>query len=598
MASLRTLILSTGERRSQRIASYLLYAQKQHLKNKVIYTRVRCVHSKPTSGDGEDHTTGAMQEIQSTSQQSSNQSRLREKTVSINTAGRNTRGEDESPGEDSKDKRSFRLRSSPLFDAILTTAVGLSIVFLGGVAYLKWYKMNVLVKIENAFTAGYDPALELELAQRYAQRHLHDNVVDGSQDFQEPGSWINDLRRKEQDIIDSIVTGKEPGGYFMLLGPKGSGKGSMILRSMKACQADGVSMCDAHPDLEVFRQRLGKALNYDYNEDSQMGLFQRRDPKEGGPGLDVERGNTLLEKVALRVSQKAGRPLVLIINKVHHFKNDESGQAMLLQLQQKAEAWAACGILTMVFTSDDYWPYNFMRKTASHMHTVSIFDLDNAEAQRAATSLRTFIGHHPIGSETTEEVVGLTGGRLSYLSKVSRSRDMVGSAKHLMNIEKQWLMSQIGLIADCDDDVMDEQKWSSCSWLLLREFVRSWKDQEEERRKAFEDGKLEAEDIPSLPLPKIPYGKCRQIMTRTDFLEDLDRLNIISIDTHLDVRPDSMLVLHAAREICEEEGFDELLDSVRERIDEIESLHRTSELTFKDLRKGDKLRLSVDKGKT
>lgn len=51
-----------------------------------------------------------------------------------------------------------------------------------------------------------------------------------------------------------------------------------------------------------------------------------------------------LEKVALRVSQKAGRPLVLIINKVHHFKNDESGQAMLLQLQQKAEAWAACGM--------------------------------------------------------------------------------------------------------------------------------------------------------------------------------------------------------------------------------------------------------------
>jgi hypothetical protein len=40
-----------------------------------------------------------------------------------------------------------------------------------------------------------------------------------------------------------------------------------------------------------------------------------------------------------------------------------------------------------------------------------------------------------------------------------------------------------------------------------------------------------------------------------------------------------MLILHAAREVCEEEGFDELLDGVRERIDEIESLHRTSELT-------------------
>ena len=40
-----------------------------------------------------------------------------------------------------------------------------------------------------------------------------------------------------------------------------------------------------------------------------------------------------------------------------------------------------------------------------------------------------------------------------------------------------------------------------------------------------------------------------------------------------------MLILQAAREVVEEEGFDELLDSVRARIDEIESLHRTRELT-------------------
>jgi len=59
----------------------------------------------------------------------------------------------------------------------------------------------------------------------------------------------------------------------------------------------------------------------------------------------------------------------------------------------------------------------------------------------------------------------------------------------------------------------------------------------------------------------------------------LDRLNIISIDIKLGVRPDSMLVLQAAREIVEEEGFDDLLQSVRDRIDEIESLHRTAEVT-------------------
>ncbi len=45
------------------------------------------------------------------------------------------------------------------------------------------------------------------------------------------------------------------------------------------------------------------------------------------------------------------------------------------------------------------------------------------------------------------------------------------------------------------------------------------------------------------------------------------------------VRPDSMLILKAACDVVEKEGFDELLDNVRARIDEIESLHRTRELT-------------------
>src|SRR6266540_7230031 len=64
----------------------------------------------------------------------------------------------------------------------------------------------------------------------------------------------------------------------------------MIFDAMNTCNADGVSLCEAHPDLEVFRLRLGKALNYEFNEDTQTGLFQRRDPREGGPTLDIERG--------------------------------------------------------------------------------------------------------------------------------------------------------------------------------------------------------------------------------------------------------------------------------------------------------------------
>lgn len=55
----------------------------------------------------------------------------------------------------------------------------------------------------------------------------------------------------------------------------------MLYDAMQATRAEGVSICEAHPDLEVFRLRLGKALNFEYHEDSQTGLFQRRDPREG-----------------------------------------------------------------------------------------------------------------------------------------------------------------------------------------------------------------------------------------------------------------------------------------------------------------------------
>lgn len=70
----------------------------------------------------------------------------------------------------------------------------------------------------------------------------------------------------------------------------------------------------AHPDLEVFRLRLGKALDFDYFEDWQGSLFSRADPRSAGPALDVERALNKLEKVALRYKRKHGRPLVLAFN--------------------------------------------------------------------------------------------------------------------------------------------------------------------------------------------------------------------------------------------------------------------------------------------
>ncbi|KAL0955764.1 hypothetical protein HGRIS_001979 [Hohenbuehelia grisea] len=497
---------------------------------------------------------------------------------------------------------SFSLSGNPLLDAALTTVIGLGMVFFGGVGYFKWYKKNVLDKIELAFEPGYDPALELARVSKHPKSESPSGKGEDEQELSieidgldpdEP--WTEHLRRKEQDWIDNIIKGEESGHYFVLLGPKGSGKGTMIFDAMSTINADGIAMCDAHPDLEVFRLRLGKALNYEYNEDTQTGLFQRRDPREGGPALDIERALNKLEKVALRCYPRRGKPLVLIINNVHFFQNDEEGRNMLLQLQQRAEAWAASGIMTMVFSSDDFWPFYVMRKSASRMHVLSIYDLDHGEAHTALRRMRLNAKGKLESPEEIKSAIELVGGRLSYLNRISKThREMTDMAKNLLLIEKAWLQSQIGLIPDCDDDVMDEQKWSSCSWLLLREFVKARKEQEEQ--KIAESGGAEDIDLSDLPLPSIPYWKCRQIMTRADFLEELDRKNIIAIDTHHEVRPDSMLILHAAREVTEEEGFDELLDNVRDRIDEIESLHRTRELTFKDIAAGDKVWLTVDKG--
>jgi len=54
------------------------------------------------------------------------------------------------------------------------------------------------------------------------------------------------------------------------------------------------------------------------------------------------------------------------------------------------------------------------------------------------------------------EAVSIVGGRLQYLNKVSKAPDVAEMAHDMLRVEKAWLLSQIGLIPDCDDDVMDE----------------------------------------------------------------------------------------------------------------------------------------------
>ena len=134
-----------------------------------------------------------------------------------------------------------------------------------------------------------------------------------------------------------------------------------------------------------------------------------------------------------------------------------------------------------------------------------MYDLSNTDAFTAAVRMRMHAQRPKASHETFREVISLVGGRLTYLSKVTKAADMVRHARQMLAVEKAWLLSRIGLIPDCDDDVMDEQKWSSCSWLLLQEFVKRREEQVQSVRDAIEKGEKTDEDLMNLPLPAIPY---------------------------------------------------------------------------------------------
>lgn len=112
--------------------------------------------------------------------------------------------------------------------------------------------------MENAFKPG-DPVLEIAaMSQSPPPGSTRD------EDDKESEHWI---ARIEQDKIDAIVNGTDRGHYHLLIGEKGTGKSSMLLEAMRKVDGEGISMFEAHADLEIFRIRLGKALDFEFHEE-------------------------------------------------------------------------------------------------------------------------------------------------------------------------------------------------------------------------------------------------------------------------------------------------------------------------------------------
>lgn len=199
---------------------------------------------------------------------------------------------------------------------------------------------------------------------------------------------------------------------------------------------------------------------------------------------------------------------------------------------------------------------------------------------------------------------------------------MLRAAHQLVEDDLQFVLSKTGIIEDHDDDVMDEQKWSTCSWLLFVELAKRQKALEEEiaskgsavasssvpsltpglpdpsddadeagpprvTESALTDPTQDLEaDVPvanDVPNPSLTWGEVRQVMTRPDFVQQLDHLNMIHIDKHHHIRADSMPLLRAFQKVLEEEeDFEGKLERVMDRVSAIESLLRTKELVWKE----------------
>ena len=92
---------------------------------------------------------------------------------------------------------------------------------------------------------------------------------------------------------------------------------------------------------------------------------------------------------------------------------------------------------------------------------LTVYDLTPEEALGACRRMRRFVSLPAPIEDSLTQAISVLGGRLSYLNRASRARDMVELARHILAIEKGWLLGRIGLIQDCDDDVMDEVRFAN-----------------------------------------------------------------------------------------------------------------------------------------
>lgn len=339
-----------------------------------------------------------------------------------------------------------------MIEGAATTGASLILLAIIGYSYTKYYNRMVLLDIETAFQNG-EPVLELAAG-------IEEPPEDAGNDERQYYRWIP---RMEQDRIDRIVSGRDSGRYYLIMGEKGTGKSSMLIDAMAKIDANGVVMMEAHANLEIFRIRLGQCLQFSFHEDNIGALFSIRGPRSASAILDIERAFNKLEKVALIRRNKGERPLVLIINQAHLIRDDKEGQDLIELIQQRAEQWAAAELATVVINSDKYWIYEQLRQySTTRLEVIQVTDLPKGLAMQALREYRWKWYGERLSEVLLEEIYDRIGGRLAFLSRVAKSHDMIKVCEQIRSMEKSWFLHECGILGqDMDDDVMDQQKYAA-----------------------------------------------------------------------------------------------------------------------------------------
>lgn len=154
-------------------------------------------------------------------------------------------------------------------------------------------------------------------------------------------------------------------------------------------------------------------------------------------------------------------------------------------------------------------------------------------AIRALRLSRQKFYQEDIDNKLADQVYGLAGGRPQHLAAVAAQSNMLMTCQQLIDKEKTWLLNQCGLLGEeRDDDVMESGKISTSAMFFMREIVL-----------------IDCKRLASIP--KTPLWRARQIMTRHDYIQHYNNLNIFTIDSNSMMKPDSVAMMQAFHEIAD-----------------------------------------------